>query len=69
MKTIEQWLKTLPEPLRSEAIGCSSKWILEQKKEFISDAIASAFTWCWSPSGQDFWQSLWEALSEAERLQ
>lgn len=69
MKTIHQWLKTLPEPLRSEAIKNSPEKFLKAKKSSLSAAINCGFIWTESDSGTEFWWSFYVALREAERDQ
>lgn len=69
MKTIEQWLKTLPEPLRSEAINNSSKGALKKKVSSLRSAVCVGFIWTESDSGTEFWWSFYVALREAERDQ
>ena len=68
MKTIKQWLKTLPEPLRSEAMEEAKKYkTLLVTAPSLSVAIMDGFTWSNSQSGSDFWDSFWYALHEAEQ--
>lgn len=65
MKTVKQWFNTLPEPLKSEALEQSKdNWKFEHSS--LSLALVFGFSWSTSPSGQEFWESLQEALLEAE---
>lgn len=70
-KTIEQWLKKLPRPLRNEAFEAmrveNRSHYLLIKITSLSDAIYWGFTWEWSESGNDFWHSFYLALKWAEK--
>lgn len=75
-KTIKEWIGELPEPLREEAFDrmyadavlryASFKFLLIKNCDSLSEAIMSAFTWSESKSGQEFWESFYEALTWAE---
>jgi len=54
--TVEGWLKTLPEPLRSEAFDRAYRWIMGIKSNSLSDAIG----WLYYGREQgsyEFWNS------------
>ena len=64
MKSIKEWLETLPEPYRSEALSNN-----ENMPNFNSDtpndargAVFSAFVWSVSPQGSTHWQDLCDEL-------
>lgn len=67
-KTIKQWLNTLPEPLKSEALKTNKKYgqVWQDYNNYLSSAILNGFWWDKAESGEDFWYSLYRALLEAE---
>ena len=64
--TIEQHLNTLPEGFKElafEAVNTQRKvkerqYILTKPREFLSQAICSAFVWMVTPEGHEFWGAL-----------
>jgi len=65
MKTIKQWLETLPEPYRSQAL---ENWDGESRKvKSSSAAIGSAFKWWKSPEGIKYWENFYYLLSKQDR--
>ena len=67
MKTIHQWFKTLPEPLRSEAIASTGPVKLKVKLPTLSNAVGCGFVWEASNFGEEFWSSFYIALCGAEQ--
>jgi hypothetical protein len=63
MKTIREWLKTLPEPYRELAllnlddvplrVGCANEQSVN-----LACAIYDSFWWVASPQGNDFWADI-----------
>jgi len=59
-KTVEGWLKTLPEPLRRGYLIYT-----RQKCNSLSEAIM-CISWHYSKEGYHFWKSFYDALIWAE---
>lgn len=67
MKTIKEWLETLPEPYRTQAlenaknclVGCGRT--LDVNQGTLSDAVAGAFIWLLSPQGEQYWEDFEKA--------
>lgn len=55
MKTIEEWLKELPEPYRSAAIRNCEEEYKRDTSSSLGQAITLAFNWHDSPEGDTFW--------------
>lgn len=68
-KTVEQWLKTLPEPYKSKALAYAKKQGM-LRKFTTSDygAIFGGFTWAWTKEGEDFWYDVRAALRHKKPL-
>jgi hypothetical protein len=64
--TVEGWLKTLPEPLRSSALSQSHCIDLLNESESLSSSILSFCIWRETKEGMEFWSSFWESLIWAE---
>lgn len=60
MKTVLQWIKTLPKRYRTRALANmeakGSKGLSETDN--LSDALYRAFVWDGTPEGHDFWAHL-----------
>ena len=63
--TVEGWLKTLPEPLRSELLKPEKLFTFNYECKYLSSAINS-FWWGYEEGSNEFWSSFWEALIWAE---
>ena len=64
MKTVKEWLETLDEPYRSQALenlnmNIEYADILEPS---LADALSGAFTWKGTPQGHDYWSKLVNSL-------
>ena len=63
-KTVEGWLKTLPEPLRSSALKQGKH--LRSKRSTLSESVQTFNIWADTREGFEFWNSFWHALIWAE---
>jgi hypothetical protein len=54
MKTIKEWLETLPEPYRSQALKNGID--MGKERSSLFKAINSAFVWSNSKEGFDYWR-------------
>lgn len=68
-KSITQWLKTLPKPLRDSAMKQSSKSSDVIYRDTLSGAIMGFQCWAETEEGSDFWNGFYITLREAERLE
>lgn len=68
MKTTKQWLESLPEPYRSEALNNADPRVLvkESTDSLLSEALISSFTWSTSSQGFNYWKKLHYSLLESE---
>lgn len=67
MKTIKEWLETLPEPYRTEAIENATNEgsiRFRTKHKSLSEALGSAFTWYFTLQGHDYWVDLYDKLEK-----
>jgi hypothetical protein len=65
-KTVEGWLKTLPEPLRSEAFNVAYLCDLNTKCGCLSFAILLHIKWEYEEGSFEFWDSFFHAIIWAE---
>lgn len=72
VKTIEQWLKTLPSPYKELALIEAKAYeegeahpTLKEHRRFLFSAIAGAFRWQSSELGIDFWRSVYHSAKQA----
>lgn len=67
MKTIKEWLETLPEPYREQALNNSKEMniTLNSKVERLTSAISFSFIWSNSPEGFDYW---WDLIKELKGI-
>lgn len=66
MKTIEQWLKTLPKELRESALKQAIKQNKKLKRPSLSSALWGFALWIRTKEGFDFWEFFTQALEWAE---
>lgn len=65
MKTIKEWLETLPEPYRAQALKNIAEHPFDDKTdlttpvESLAEAIDS-FEWFATEEGHDYWEELYE---------
>lgn len=64
--TIEEHLKTLPEPYRSQALHNMWWERKDDQVKTVSRALGSAFTWYKSPEGISYWSKFAEELLKKE---
>ncbi len=65
MKTIKQWLETLPSPIKEKALDNLIKDDREDmRSESLSDALSEAFDWYWVKEGDGYWRAV-KTLSQA----
>ena len=68
-KTVEQWLKTLPEPYKSKALAYAKKEEnLKHWTESIHDAIFEGFTWRNTKEYVKFWYDVHASLRDKKPL-
>ena len=65
-KTIKEWLETLPEPYRTEALENADKDTLIINKTHLSRAIRGSFYWEYSPQGHDYWKNVFTRAEAGE---
>jgi hypothetical protein len=71
MKTITQWLQTLPEPYRSQALNQPEalrfrEYPHSQECDSLNEAINNAFLWKGTEQGQDYWLDIAERAETDE---
>jgi hypothetical protein len=57
-ETVKEWLNTLIEPYRSEAINNTNSETVECESNSLLDALSSAFLWGKSNEGFDYWNKV-----------
>ena len=62
-KTIKEWLETLPEPYRTEALENTMYKRLTFMRENLHESILSAFEWLHTTQGHAYW---WGICDRAE---
>lgn len=68
-KTVEQWLKTLPEPYKSKALAYAKKeGTLKDLAQGKSHSIINGFDWSETKEGDDFWCNVSNALIDKTPL-
>lgn len=55
MKTIKEWLETLPEPYRSKALSQADTRSLKEKCRTLALAISGSISWRGSVEGIEYW--------------
>ncbi len=55
MKTIKQWLETLPNPIKEKALANLIKDREDKEEENLSDALYEAFYWSKADEGYNYW--------------
>ena len=79
-KKITAWLAELPSPDREKALfnmehqpafglelDVTFRGIKNSKRNSLSNALHSAFTWASTPEGVDYWQALYNKLKKEGR--
>jgi len=67
MKTIEEWLQTLPVEYRDKALANLKLKKSYLRRRTLSMAILGAFLWSESPEGFDFWRKVYNQILEQEQ--
>ena len=62
MKTIIDYLNTLPEPYKTQAINNTGDKNLNRKVKSLNEALMSAFPWQGSPEGYRYWFQLRDSV-------
>jgi len=65
-KTIKEWLETLPEPYRTEALDETKPRDSRQVSESLVKAICDAFSWSQSEQGSGYWNEVAERAEAGE---
>lgn len=65
MKTNEQWLNELPEPVRSLAL--KNMWWEDKDSQQPDQATAlrQSFNWSRSPEGTAYWQGVYDIIKKS----
>ena len=58
MKTIKQWLETLPSPIREKALANLYIGKEDKEEENLSDALCEGFGWREAKEGKDYWKAI-----------
>jgi len=58
MKTTKQWLESLNEPYKSEALSNMIKGVSDAKVKTMSEALLTAFPWNHTKQGFQYWDEL-----------
>lgn len=66
MKTVKQWLETLPKELRESALKQADKPYLNVLQSSLSESVLLFKTWRSTEEGVEFWRSFFIALKQAE---
>jgi hypothetical protein len=62
-----EWLGTLPEPYRTEALENAKLYsVYDYKMDTVSGALLCSFDWGSSPQGREYWRELYLQLCEQE---
>ena len=65
-KTIVEWLGTLDEPYRTQALANCHPHNREAREPSLSKAIIRGFDWEFTPQSPEYWNSLYEKVRRAE---
>lgn len=57
-KTIKEWLETLPEPYRTEALENADKRDLKYPQPSLAEAISASSVWVDTTQGHDYWEDI-----------
>lgn len=68
MKTIREWLETLPEPYRTKALGQMDHYAVNNMHSSISDALWDTFNWVTTPEVGDYWFALYNHFTTGSLL-
>ncbi len=63
-KTVREWLETLNEPERSQALKNTVKSRLNDLEYSTADALNRAFTWSDSPEENSYWSTIHTMLED-----
>jgi len=66
MKTVKEWLETLPEPYRTQALENAIKSKLDDSSPDFGSAVIMGFIWEKSPQGWDYWNKIFIRASNEE---
>jgi len=69
MKTIKQWLETLEEPYKTEALNNSYSSNEAIEVMSLSEALKWAFTWSVTNEGHYYWCNLHSINLNSERFE
>lgn len=56
MKTVKEWLETLDEPYRSQALENLDEEYGDMIEPNLAEALWGAFVWDDTPQGNDYWR-------------
>jgi len=54
-KTIKEWLETLPEPIRTEALANMGPLCHKVTVDSLHQSVNEAFVWEFTPQGYNYW--------------
>lgn len=67
MKTVKEYLETLPEPYRSKALRYAYPHLRDQQVPSLFAALSS-FNWHETPENDIYWRSLCQRIRERDRI-
>lgn len=67
MKTVLEWLKTLPKKQSKQAIANTSHEILRGSEKSLSEALLGAFAWDLSTEGNSYWLEIYKKVLKEEK--
>ena len=65
-KTIKEWLETLPEPYRAEALENAGESTLFETQPSLTAALYASSYWSDTPQGHDYWFDVAERAEAGE---
>lgn len=66
LKTVEEWLKTLPRTIRNKALFNMNKTVAKHKVPDLISAIFGAFPFDKTKEGKEYWNQIVAQLMEGE---
>lgn len=60
LKTIKEWLETLPEPYRGQALANCLPAMGHDVTESLEESLFAGFAWSESPEGYSYWEKVYD---------
>ncbi len=68
MKTVEKWLKTIPdETIQTKALTNMEWETRDDLRPTLSNAVHTGFNWIRSPEGYNYWKKVFDNLKKKEQ--